>query len=499
MPQRREQRERRRHRGSHQYYDEKRGKHTLGKVLAVIQLLISVIFVGILFNSGMIPMKYLAAGAAVLFVLFALTFGLQFARSKVNLIGVILSILISAALAFGTYYFMNMHKAISNLGGAEYKTDNMIVVVKKEDSAQSILDTENYIFGVQTAADRTNNEKMLTKLTTLIGQEPNVKEFTTIQEEAQALLDGRIEAAIYNEAFNSLIADDIEGYEDQIRILYQYGIDTKLEKVDQSVTEPFNVYISGIDVYGPISTNSRSDVNIIATVNPKTRQVLLTTTPRDYYVLLPGVSGNQRDKLTHAGIYGVDVSMATLEQLYNTDINYYARVNFTSLIEIVDTLVGIDVNSEYAFETRFGAQGYSFQKGVNHLNGKQALAFSRERHSFASGDNQRGKNQEAVITAIINKMLDPSMLTKAMDIVKELDDCVETNVSMDQLSKLIQMQLNSGGNWSILTDNAIGTGDSNTCYSSGSQMLYVMNPNEVSVSSISSKINRILGGEKITQ
>lgn len=499
MPQRREQRERRRHRGSHQYYDEKRGKHTLGKVLAVIQLLISVIFVGILFNSGMIPMKYLAAGAAVLFVLFALTFGLQFVRSKVNLIGVILSILISAALAFGTYYFMNMHKAISNLGGAEYKTDNMIVVVKKEDSAQSILDTENYIFGVQTAADRTNNEKMLTKLTTLIGQEPNVKEFTTIQEEAQALLDGRIEAAIYNEAFNSLIADDIEGYEDQIRILYQYGIDTKLEKVDQSVTEPFNVYISGIDVYGPISTNSRSDVNIIATVNPKTRQVLLTTTPRDYYVLLPGVSGNQRDKLTHAGIYGVDVSMATLEQLYNTDINYYARVNFTSLIEIVDTLGGIDVNSEYAFETRFGAQGYSFQKGVNHLNGKQALAFSRERHSFASGDNQRGKNQEAVITAIINKMLDPSMLTKAMDIVKELDDCVETNVSMDQLSKLIQMQLNSGGNWSILTDNAIGTGDSNTCYSSGSQMLYVMNPNEVSVSSISSKINRILGGEKITQ
>ena len=493
MPQRREQRERRRHRGSHQYYDEKRGKHTLGKVLAVIQLLISVIFVGILFNSGMIPMKYLATGAAVLFVLFALTFGLQFARSKVNLIGVILSILISAALAFGTYYFMNMHKAISNLG-AEYN-HNMIVVVKKEDSAQSILDTENYIFGVQTAADRTNNEKMLTKLTTLIGQEPNVKEFTTIQEEAQALLDGRIEAAIYNEAFNSLIADDIEGYEDQIRILYQYGIDTKLEKVDQSVTEPFNVYISGIDVYGPISTNSRSDVNIIATVNPKTRQVLLTTTPRDYYVLLPGVSGNQRDKLTHAGIYGVDVSMATLEQLYNTDINYYARVNFTSLIEIVDTLGGIDVNSEYAFE----AQGYSFQKGVNHLNGKQALAFSRERHSFASGDNQRGKNQEAVITAIINKMLDPSMLTKAMDIVKELDDCVETNVSMDQLSKLIQMQLNSGGSWSILTDNAIGTGDSNTCYSSGSQMLYVMNPNEVSVSSISSKINRILGGEKITQ
>lgn len=497
MPQRREQRERRRHQGRRgsRHYEEKKGRNTLGKVIAVIQLLISVIFVGILFNSGMIPMKYLAAGAVVLLLLFALTFGMQYIRNKIHIVGIVLSILISAALAFGTYYFMNMHQAISNIGGAEYKTDNMIVVVKKEDSAESILDAQNYIFGVQTAADQTNNEKMITKLSTLIGQEPNVSEFNTVQEEAQALLDGRIEAAIYNEAFNSLITDEIEGYEDQVRILYQYGIDTKLEKVDQSVTEPFNVYISGIDVYGPISTNSRSDVNIIATVNPETRQVLLTTTPRDYYVTLPGVSGNQRDKLTHAGIYGVDVSMATLEQLYNTDINYYARVNFTSLIEIVDTLGGVDVNSEYAFE----AGGYSFQQGVNHLNGKQALAFSRERHSFASGDNQRGKNQEAVITAIINKMLTPSMLTKAMDIVKELDDCVETNVSMDQLSKLIQMQLNSGGSWSILTDNAIGTGDSNTCYSSGSQMLYVMNPNEVSVNSISSKINRILGGEKITQ
>lgn len=474
---------------------EKKGRNTFGKVITVLQLLISAIFIGILFESGMIPMKYLIAGAVILLILFVITFGMQYIKSKIHIVGIVLSVLIIMGLACGAYYFTSMHKAISNLGDAEYKTDNMIVVVKQEDSAQSILDAESYIYGVQTTADQDNNEKMITKLTTLLGKEPNISEFDTVQEEAQALLDGRIEAAIYNEAFNSLIADEIEDYDEQVRILYQYGIDTKLEKVDQSVTEPFNVYISGIDVYGPISTNSRSDVNIIATVNPETRQVLLMTTPRDYYVVLPGVSGEQKDKLTHAGIYGVDVSMATLEQLYNTDINYYARVNFTSLIKIVDTLGGIDVNSEYAFE----AGGYSFQKGVNHLNGEQALAFSRERHSFESGDNQRGKNQEAVITAIINKMLNPSMLTKAMDIMKELDDCVETNVSMDQLSKLIQMQLDSGGSWSILTDNAIGTGDSNTCYSSGSQVLYVMNPNEVSVNSISSKINRILGGEKITQ
>lgn len=494
MPQRRDRRRTRRRRDE-RYLEEEKTKHVFGKLIAVLQLLVSVIFIAILYNSGMFPLKYLAAGGAVLLVLFGITFGMQYIRNKAHIIGIVLSLIISIALGCGLYYFTNMRNAISNIGGAEYKTDNMIVAVQKGDSAESILDASNYIFGVQKAVDQENNEKMIRKLATILGKEPNIKEFGTVQEEAQALLDGRIEAAIYNEAFNGLIAEEIEDYEDEIRVLYQYGIDTKLKKVDQSVTEPFNVYISGIDVYGPISTNSRSDVNIIATVNPKTRQVLLTTTPRDYYVTFPGVTGQQKDKLTHAGIYGVDVSMATLAQIYNTEINYYARVNFTSLIKIVDTLGGVDVNSEYAFE----AGGYSFQKGMNHVNGEQALAFSRERKSFASGDNQRGKNQEAVITAIINKMLTPSMLTKAMDIIRELDDCVQTNVSMDQLSKLIQMQLDSGGSWSILTVNAVGTGDKNTCYSSGSQLLYVMNPNQVSVDSISDKINRILSGEKITQ
>lgn len=475
--------------------EEKKQKHMAGKLITLIQLVFSAILIAVLIDSGMVPNKYLIIASAGLLILFGITFGMQFIQNKVYLAGVLLSLLISAGLGAGTYYFVNIHSAISSLGGAEYKTDNMIVAVLKDDGAETILDASSYIFGVQTSNDQENNEKMIKKITTILGKEPNIREFDTIQEEAQALLDGRIEAAIYNEAFTGIIGDEIEGYEDQIKVLYQYGIDTKLQKVDQSVTKPFNVYISGIDVYGPISTNSRSDVNILATVNPKTRQVLLTTTPRDYYVTIPGVSGEQKDKLTHAGIYGVDVSMATLSQVYNAEINYYARVNFTSLIKIVDTLGGIDVNSDYAFE----AGGYSFKQGMNHMDGEMALAFARERHSFASGDNQRGINQEAVIKAIINKMLDPSMLTKAMDIIGELEDCVQTNVSMDQISKLIQMQLNSGGAWDILTVNAVGTGDEQPCYTYGSQPLYVMHPNEVSVSSISDKINRILSGEKITQ
>ena len=491
MPQRREQRERRRHRGSHQYYDEKRGKHTLGKVLAVIQLLISVIFVGILFNSGMIPMKYLATGAAVLFVLFALTFGLQFARSKVNLIGVILSILISAALAFGTYYFMNMHKAISNLGGAEYKTDNMIVVVKKEDSAQSILDTENYIFGVQTAADRTNNEKMLTKLTTLIGQEPNVKEFTTIQEEAQALLDGRIEAAIYNEAFNSLIADDIEGYEDQIRILYQYGIDTKLEKVDQSVTEPFNVYISGIDVYGPISTNSRSDVNIIATINTDTKQMLLVSTPRDYFVPL-SISNGVPDKLTHAGIYGIDVSMDTLGMLYDISLDDYFRVNFAGFIKIIDALGGVDMNVEASFSDR----GYSFTQGMMHMNGEEALVYARERYAFSDGDRARGRHQMELINAVMQKILSPEILSKYTEVLASLDGCFETNFSYDRLAELVRQQLTDSGSWNIVSYSVNGSGDTRQPYSMSANA-YVMIPDQTTVDKAKELMQQVVDGEVV--
>ena len=491
--------EKRNRRGQEHYSRHRREKkkHIAGKIIAVLQLLVSVIFVGILYNSGMIPNKYLLAGSAVLLVLFAVTFGMQYIQNKAHVIGTILSILVSVALAAGAYYFINVHQTISNIGGASYKTDNMIVVVRKEDSAQSILEASDYIFGIQTSADQSNNEKMVKKVTTIIGKEPNVKEFATIQEEAQALLDGRIDAAIYNEAFNGLIADEIEGYSDNIRVLYQYGIDTKLKKVDQSVTEPFNVYISGIDVYGPVSTNSRSDVNLIATVNPQTKQVLITTTPRDYYVPIPGISGGQKDKLTHAGIYGVDASMATLEQIYNTDINYYVRLNFTSMIKIIDTLGGVDVYSEYDFVSTHGK--FSFKKGMNHMNGEQALGFCRERYSFEGGDNQRGKNQEAVLKAVINKMLNPSMLTKATQLMEELGSSIQTNITTDKISELVQMQLSDGASWDILTVNAVGTGDRQACYSSGSQLLYVMHPNETSVRSISDKINRILGGEKISQ
>lgn len=270
---------------------------------------------------------------------------------------------------------MKTDDVLKKVGGATYKTDNMVVVVKKGDSAKSIEDAEDYRFGYQTAVDQKNTDKMFNEIESEVGKDVKSEEYSSLTDEAQALLDGKVDAAVFNEGYMSMIDESIDGFSEKVKILYQYGVKTKVKSEKKAdVTEPFNVFISGIDVAGPITTNSRSDVNIIMTVNPNTKQILLTTTPRDYYVTIPGVSGDARDKLTHAGIYGVDASMATLENLYGIDISYYARVNFTSLETIVDALGGVDVNSEVEFEKN----GYSFHKGVNHMNGAQALTFSRE-------------------------------------------------------------------------------------------------------------------------
>lgn len=472
------------------HYSKRKNKNMVGKIITLVQLAVSVGFIILLWNSGMIPVKFLMIGLAVLLGLFAGTFALQFIRGNAKIFGMILSVVITIALAIGILYFSQADQTLKSVGGATYKTDNMIVVVKKTNAAENLLDAKNFRFGYQTTMDQKNNELMLEDVQSVLGRDIKLVKYNSIQEEAQALLDGKVEAAIYNEAFTGIIEDAIEGYSDEVRILYQYGINTEIEQEETDIEEPFNVYISGIDVAGPITTNSRSDVNIIMTVNPNTKQILLTTTPRDYYVQIPDISGESRDKLTHAGIYGVDRSMATLESIYDIDITYYARVNFTSLIEIVDALDGVDVESKYAFTTLHG--NYDIKKGVNHMDGDTALGFSRERYSFSEGDNQRGKNQEAVLTAILNKAMSPAILKNANKILASVGDSVETNMTKDEIAKFINMQITDGANWDIESQASTGRGDKQSCFSSGSQKLYVMWPNEEGVETNSERMKQVL-------
>lgn len=470
--------------------EQKKTLHMAGKLITLIQLILAVGLIAVIWNSGLVPTKYLVAIIIVLLILFGVTFGLQYVKNKIYIVGIVLSIILSILQAIGIVYMLKADKLMADVGGANYKTDNMIVVVKKDNPASNLMDASMYRFGTQTAVDQENTQIMVDNINTSLGREVKVEQYATVQELANALLEGRVDAAIYNQALDGLITDAIEEYSEQVRVLYQYGIETEIEQENVDVEEPFNVYISGIDVDGPIATNSRSDVNIIMTVNPNTKKILLTTTPRDYYVQIPDISGEQRDKLTHAGIYGVDASMRTLEQLYGIDISYYARVNFSSLVKIVDTLGGVDVDSDFEFT----AGGYQFKQGMNHLDGKQALAFSRERYSFEDGDNQRGKDQQKVLTAILNKAMSPAILSNASALIADVSDSVQTNMTQEEMAKFIKMQLNDGASWNIESVAASGNGDTQACYSSGDQPLYVMWPDEAVVQSISAKMNEILNG-----
>ena len=258
----------------------------------------------------------------------------------------------------------------------------------------------------------------------------------------------------------------------------------------------FCVYFSGIDTFGTVSAKSRSDVNIIAVVNNDTKQVLLVSTPRDYYVPL-SVSKGKKDKLTHAGLYGVDCSENALEELYNIDLNYYVKLNFSGFQGIIDEIGGIDVDSEMAFTSMTEEGTYSFQKGVNHLNGEEALGFARSRN-FKEGDRQRGRNQMQVIKATINKLETPSTLKNYSGIMDTMDGFFQTDMSTEDIGYLVQSTL-SDGNWEVLTYSVGGNDSTETCYSTGSQPLYVMLPNDEDVEYGTTIINRILSGEKLTQ
>ena len=223
----------------------------------------------------------------------------------------------------------------------------------------------------------------------------------------------------------------------------------------------------------------------------------MTSIPRDYYVQLPGISGEYRDKLTHAGLYGPQCSMDTLSQLFGVDVDYYAKVNFTTLRDMVDALGGVDLDSVYEFTT---ISGEYFVQGMNYgVDGSSALAFARERYNLPNGDNDRVMNQQIVMKAIINKCLSPAILTGYMGIMDSLSDSFETSLSQQQISSLVRMQLNDGDGWDMLSSRVVGTGDENTCYSSGDNVLYVMNPDENSVNTAADFINRIRNGETVTQ
>ena len=239
-----------------------------------------------------------------------------------------------------------------------------------------------------------------------------------------------------------------------------------------------------------------TDVNMVVSMDVKNHKILLTSIPRDYYVLLAGMGDNAYDKLTHAGYYGVEESVKTVEKLLDTDINYYAKVNFSTIEKVVDAIDGIEVDSDYAFRFYEPENGmdFTFTKGKNQLNGKRALAFARERQVFMDGDVQRVKNQQKVISAIIEKITSSkTLIGNYTDLLDAISSSFVTNLDPKSINRIVQMQLSDMRGWTLESQNLDGYDSSSTsCYSIPYINLYVMKQDENSVKNASEMIKNFL-------
>lgn len=463
-----------------------------------------------LMATGMLSNLYLIILMVVLIVLNAVSVIVQLPlrRNKAGkLIMGIVSLLLSGAMLYGVVAVNSVQSALSKIVGKMTETEITEVRVMNDNPATSMGDTRGYTFGYIADADTKNTQSILDEISKSFGTIKS-KGYDSMTALADALYDDEVDAILINQGYVDLLTekDGYTDFRDQTRVLYTYTTTHEVDPIvpNTSITkEPFVVYCSGIDArVDDISAKSRSDVNILAVVNPTTKQILLVNTPRDYY--LPLARNGELDKLTHAGLYGIDESMKVLGNLYGVQADYYVRVNFAGLVKIVDALGGVDIESDANFscvpmETPDGNgdytyQKYSFTKGINHVNGSQALAFARERKAFADGDNRRGQHQMTVIKAIVNKACSSAVLTKYQELLKAASDAFITNMPYADISSLVQMQLGDMADWNITTYAVSGEGSTEYCYALGDKA-WVIIKDSSKVNTAKNMIQQVINGE----
>lgn len=483
-----------------------RKRNKIGFILSNLQGMASLIAIIAFIKLNLLPIKFLVPIILSIVLLWFLTFTSARVCKKRVAAGNILSIVLSIVLLSGSFYLFKTSGMLSNISAGDKKVDKMVVAVLADDSAKTIKDTKDYKFGIQLALKGNDVKDTIEEINSKVNKKIKTVECANLNEQVEALFEDEVQAIVYNNAYTSILEESFKDFSKKIKIIYSHEIINKLDEVvltkeEKEVSKhPFTVYLSGIDVTGSIETTGRSDVNILAVVNPQTHQVLLVTTPRDYYIELPGISDGMPDKLTHAGIYGVDASMAALSELYDTSVDFYARINFTSMEQIVDALGGVDVDSEQEFTAVYdNGDEMEVAKGINHFNGKQALMFCRERNHLDDGDFQRGRNQQATITAMIKKALSPAILKGASEILDSVSGNVDTNMSTKQIQALIKSQMVKPASWNIKSVDAKGTPSFEYCFSMPTTELSVCYPDYDSVEEIQEMIDRVQNGEAIQE
>lgn len=467
----------------------------LSKLISFILTGIFLVFMIMIYRLNLIPIKYFLP-ILIFLLLFILLLDFKLIRKKTGLfsricfdiVGVIFIIVLGFGLTYlnATYHFMN------NLLSKGYEVKNYVVVVEKSRNFQKIKDLDTLEIGyLEADAYYSSVSKKIKK--DISYQEKEVKEVASFTD---SLVKKDVSGIILEKEYYQLLKEEYQNLENT-KIIKTYPLIVKKEKKKKKNHEedPFLLYISGIDTYGDIRSVSRSDVNIVAVVHPKSGKILLVSIPRDYYVPLHGISSNSKDKLTHAGIYGIDMSIETINDLLDININYYLRMNFSTLTKSIDLIGGIDVYSDQSF-TSYTNKAITFQKGINHMNGEEALAFARERYAYQEGDRHRGKNQQEIITAMIKKLSSIKNITKYKQILESLDGTFETDMSYDDLTSLLKMQINQNIDWQVESISLDGVGSRMPTYSMGSRNLYVMIPDLESIKLAKAKIGVYQNGGK---
>ena len=401
----------------------------------------------------------------------------------------LVSVFVSSISLIGVHQFISLANQLN--ATSNYSNYSISVAVLADSEIGNVSELSSVTAPTKTDAE--NIKKLLDDIKTSQSKDLTVEESASYLATYKSLLAGETKAIVLNSVFENLIEQEYPDHAKKIKKIYTKELTKTVEAPKVSQNKAFNIYISGIDTYGPISSVSRSDVNIIMTVNQETKKILLTTTPRDAYVPIADGGNNQNDKLTHAGIYGVDASIHTLENLYGIELNYYARLNFTSFLKLIDLLDGVDVYNDQEFTSLHG--NYHFPVGNVHLNSEQALGFVRERYSLTNGDGDRGRNQQKVISAIIQKLTSAEALKNFDSIMQGLQDSVQTNMPPETMVSLVNAQLASGGKYSVITRDLKGTGRMDLpSYAMPDSNLYMLEVDPNSLETLKTEIKDIMEG-----
>lgn len=469
-------------------------------LLSIVLLALSGFAVYQIVTLNVLPSKLLLPVILMIVILNAILILLiNFATHAIwtKVISVILVILVGCTMGFGNVYLYETYSTLNSVTGAEKGSiKNTISVITKMDHDEEIQSLKNEKIGVLRNIDSVGTKKCQKKLKKYSF---SYKKYDNLQALVKALYEDEVQAIVMNEIYRANVEEmeEYSGFSNETKSIYQavYYTNNKNDAlvVDDITKNPFTIFVSGNDTYGKIDELSRSDVDMIVTVNPTTSTVLMVNIPRDYYVQTS--YGN--DKLTHTGMYGIEETKQTVENLLGIDINYTFRVNFSSAEDIVDALDGVDIevpegmaverlNADWALE--------GVHEGWNHLNGARALAYARERHAYVDGDIQRAKNQQQVLEAIIKKAASSKILTNYTKLLKSFKNAFDTNMSTNEITALLQYELQAMPNWKFQNYVLRGTNSSAVCASMAQELSVVM-PEDYCVSIARQKIEAVLDGK----